>query len=294
MKLGTNDIQDLKLGSTNINKVMLGGALVWERGGADDFEIRFTPKLDNISLYIEGYNLKLDGVSIPNGDGVYSVVAHQESVLTGRAVTEVGFNYTHYMSEATLVAVSPELTSLRGLFLHQQELLKFYVSDPSITANITEAALMFVGTSLLNHVDLFDTSNVADASNMFETTGLEEIPDFDLTNVSSIGRFIAASKVKHISLYLPKATTLYSLAENCPDLEYVGSLDAPIADNVTDIFSKCPSLVCIKYINYPNITQGDGAYYYSPLIVAPAPTGTPVRLNDDAIPGVWTNPDPCP
>jgi hypothetical protein len=36
MKLGTNDITDLKIGITEINEVRLGSVLVWERGGGVD------------------------------------------------------------------------------------------------------------------------------------------------------------------------------------------------------------------------------------------------------------------
>jgi hypothetical protein len=111
------------------------------------------------------------------------------------------------------------------------------------------------------------------SSNWSYCSKLTSFPQIDISNVTSISTNWA---------YCSSLTTF-------PELDY---------SNITNLHNTwyaCNKLECMSgTLDFRNVTNNINTFIYCSNLINPASTGTTVRDGDDALSGIWTNPDTCP
>lgn len=118
--------------------------------------------------------------------------------------------------------------------------------------------------------EVFDFSNVTDASYMFEGTPIKSVPPIPQDKITDIYRcFIGCPNLTDLELNLPACTRSDTLTSNCTSLKSV-SLNAPLAGSLYISFWNNPILSDIKSISAPKAYRADWAFSKNPsLIVFP-------------------------
>lgn len=106
--------------------------------------------------------------------------------------------------------------------------------------------------------EIFDFSNVTDASHLFFHSNIKSapnIPEDNITLASSI--FSYCNNIETIELYLPECTDIVEFAFGSNSLKSA-SISCPKVSSLYRIFSECKILTDIKLFSFPNATT---AYY---------------------------------
>ena len=108
--------------------------------------------------------------------------------------------------------------------------------------------------------EVFDFSNVTDASYMFEGTPIKSVPPIPQDKITNIYRcFISCPNLTDLELNLPVCTRLDILTSNCTSLKSI-SLNAPIAKSLYISFWRNPALSEIKFLSAPKATDASFAF----------------------------------
>lgn len=115
--------------------------------------------------------------------------------------------------------------------------------------------------------EVFDFSNVTDASYMFEGAHIKSVPPIPQDKITNIYRcFLGCPDLTDLELNLPACTMLESLTCNCTSLKSV-SLNAPIAKSLYISFWNNPILSDIKFISAPRAIRADWAFSKNPSLI---------------------------
>lgn len=115
--------------------------------------------------------------------------------------------------------------------------------------------------------EIFDLSNVTDASYMFEGTPIKSVPPIPQDKITDIYRcFIGCPDLTDLELDLPVCTRVDTLTSNCTSLKSV-SLNAPMVVSLYISFWKNPILSDIKFISAPRANRADWAFSKNPSLI---------------------------
>lgn len=115
--------------------------------------------------------------------------------------------------------------------------------------------------------EIFDLSNVTDASYMFEGTPIKSVPPIPQDKITDIYRcFIDCPDLTDLELDLPVCTRVDTLTSNCTSLKSV-SLNAPMVVSLYISFWKNPILSDIKFISAPRAKRADWAFSKNPSLI---------------------------
>lgn len=106
--------------------------------------------------------------------------------------------------------------------------------------------------------EIFDFSNVTDASNLFFYSNIKSAPNIPEDNITSASRiFSHCNNIETIELYLPECTDIIEFAFGSNSLKSA-SISCPKVSSLYRIFSECKILTDIKLFSFPNATT---SYY---------------------------------
>lgn len=115
--------------------------------------------------------------------------------------------------------------------------------------------------------EIFDLSNVTDASYMFEGTPIKSVPPIPQDKITDIYRcFIGCPDLTDLELDLPVCTRVDTLTSNCTSLKSV-SLNAPMVVSLYISFWNNPILSDIKFISAPRANRADWAFSKNPSLI---------------------------
>lgn len=115
--------------------------------------------------------------------------------------------------------------------------------------------------------EIFDFSNVTDASYMFEGTPIKSVPPIPQDKITDIYYcFIGCPNLTDLELDLPVCTRLDTLTSNCISLKSV-SLNAPMCNSLYISFWNNPILSDIKFISAPRASRADWAFSKNPSLI---------------------------
>lgn len=115
--------------------------------------------------------------------------------------------------------------------------------------------------------EIFDLSNVTDASYMFEGTPIKSVPPIPQDKITNIYRcFIGCPDLTDLELDLPVCTRVDTLTSNCTSLKSV-SLNAPMVESLYISFWRNPILSDIKFISAPRANRADWAFSKNPSLI---------------------------
>ena len=291
-----NNAQDMQLGTTPIQKVILGGSTVWERVVSSGLDLTFTPTNSFIEVYAEGTGFECNGV--PFVQGAVPVNPGVENIITASGATFFSFVDTYPITQLHIEAIPQTITEMSYLVDGQATLTSVTVSSPEITAHVITLESGFKGCEILAVIPQLNTSAVQTFEDVFSgCDALVVIPDWDFSNALNMEGFArGCSTLTHVeSLDTPLCLT-YNLAfRECTALVSIGFMDTSSVEIMSDTFMACGALACIgNTVDYTNVTDGVDCFDGCISLISPPSTGSPVRSGNTATPGVWVNPETCP
>jgi len=164
------------------------------------------------------------------------------------------------------------------------------------TSNITQLYFTWAGCISLNSFPLIDTSNVTGTFQTWAACGFSTFPLIDTSKVSS---FVSTwSQCGNLTSFPPintsNAITINYAWLFCDSIVKFPEINTINATNVGGAWSGCTSLECISgTIDFTSATNLNGTFGGCVSLVSPPPSGTTVRDGDNALSGMWTNPDTC-
>ena len=141
---------------------------------------------------------------------------------------------------------------------------------PNKKIDVAAEGIKFAHSTFEEVPEVFDLSNVTDASYMFEGALIKSVPPIPQDKITNIYRcFFGCPDLTDLELNLPVCTKLETLAYNCASLKSV-RLNAPIAESLHVSFWDNPILSDIKSISAPKADQANWAFFKnSSLILFP-------------------------
>lgn len=141
---------------------------------------------------------------------------------------------------------------------------------PNKKIDVAAEGIKFAHSTFEEVPEVFDLSNVTDASYMFEGALIKSVPPIPQDKITNIYRcFFGCPDLTDLELNLPVCTKLETLAYNCASLKSV-RLNAPIAKSLHVSFWDNPILSDIKSISAPKADQANWAFFKnSSLILFP-------------------------
>lgn len=138
---------------------------------------------------------------------------------------------------------------------------------PQQKIDVAAEGIKFAYSTFEEVPEVFDLSNVTDASYMFEGTPIKSVPPIPQDKITNIYRcFIGCPDLTDLELNLPACTRLDILTSDCTSLKSV-RLNAPIAESLYISFWKNPILSDIKSISAPKVNQANWAFSKNPSLI---------------------------
>jgi hypothetical protein len=213
------------------------------------------------------------------------------------------------------------ITSLDESFNELENLENFYC-EKNVTYNIKSMNSTWKDCKSLTTFPLIDTTNVTSMNNTWDgCSSLISFPLIDTSNVRymsytwsgciNISTFpqINTSNVIDISYTWNGCMSFSSFPQidtsnvltfegtwmSCTSLVNFPSIDTSNVINLTSAWENCYNLYCISgTIDLSSLNNGDNTFRDCTNLLQPPPSGTTIRDNDNALPGIWTNPNTCP
>ncbi len=202
------------------------------------------------------------------------------------------------------------VTSTERMFYYCTTLINM----PSINTSdkLISTSRMFQSTSNLESVEVFDTSNVTDMSNMFYSTKIIKVPLIDTSSVENMSSFVwlctdlttfptldfsnvinmkgtfnSCTNLTTIgNLDTSKVTDMTNMCKDCTNLTTIGNLDTSKVTTMNSMFSGCTSLTSIPLLDtssLPDTSQSTTSMLYNCTSL------TSVKINDTRVPSAYTN-----
>lgn len=138
---------------------------------------------------------------------------------------------------------------------------------PVTKIDVAAEGIKFAYSTFEEGPEVFDFSNVTDASYMFEGTPIKSVPPIPQDKITNIYRcFLGCPDLTDLELNLPACTRLDTLASNCASLKSV-RLNAPIAESLYISFWNNPIFSDIKSISAPKANRADWAFSKNPSLI---------------------------
>ena len=138
---------------------------------------------------------------------------------------------------------------------------------PVTKIDVAAEGIKFAYSTFEEVPEVFDFSNVTDASHMFEGTPIKSVPPIPQDKITNICRcFLGCPDLTDLELNLPACTRLDTLTSNCASLKSV-RLNAPIAESLYISFWNNPILSDIKSISAPKANRADWAFSKNPSLI---------------------------
>ena len=138
---------------------------------------------------------------------------------------------------------------------------------PVTKIDVAAEGIKFAYSTFEEVPEVFDFSNVTDASYMFEGTPIKSVPPIPQDKITNIYRcFLGCPDLTDLELNLPACTRLETLTSNCASLKSV-RLNAPIAESLYISFWNNPILSDIKSISAPKANRADWAFSKNPSLI---------------------------
>lgn len=138
---------------------------------------------------------------------------------------------------------------------------------PNKKIDVAAEGIKFAYSTFEEVPEVFDLSNVTDASYMFEGTPIKSVPPIPQNKITNIYRcFVGCPDLTDLELDLPVCTRVDTLTSNCTSLKSV-SLNAPMVVSLYISFWKNPILSDIKSISAPKANQADWAFSKNPSLI---------------------------
>jgi len=241
MKVGTLCLEDVRVGTQKVQKIMEGTEQIYPSTGTlyAEFTMADTSKLFHVNTNdfemhqncaAQYSSDNVNWTTVPGGDtGVtvsgslkWYVRQHPEGVKC----TYIGFGTSEFNEVNQFI--SDSITVMNYTFGGCKEITTVPMFD---TSNVTRMQGMFNGCIKLDTVPLFDTSKVYDMSVMFSDCDvLTSIPLFNTVNV----------------------TGMQDMMYKCPLLTSFPLLNTINVEDMTALFKGCTSLVNIPALNTSN------------------------------------------
>lgn len=199
--------------------------------------------------------------------------------------------YFKYRSDSWL---SLELTNI-GKIVTLQESFKDLASmeDFKCTADISLVTYLYsawAGCSSLTSFPLINTSSVIQFNGAWN--GCSSITSFPLINTSNGVNFDGSwfeclNLTSFPILNMSKGEIFYTTWLGCLNITSFPAINMNNGTDFNGTWYDCSKLVTIDALDFSSLTTGMSAFALCPSLISPLPTGTAVRLNDDAINGIW-------
>ena len=154
------------------------------------------------------------------------------------------FNYSAALIYLNIGASTTGPTNANGIALACSSLVYFSMSS-TVSASITDMALMFSDCFALQSVSSFNTAAVTNMSSMFyRCYSLQSVPAFNtaaVTNMNSM--FYGCSSLRSAPSFNTAAVTnMSSMFYGCSSLQTVPPYDAPLTTDMSGMFYQCWAL----------------------------------------------------
>ena len=225
------------------------------------FEMRVLPIIAPIYVEMLGDNLLANGITVTAGTRfAVSCTVGVEVVVTGDNVTECTFwsnsNNRPSISGAHIEKLSPEMTSMSGMFMSQGSLDTFTVSSESVTSGITDLSHAWSRCYKILDFPAIDTSSVTEMTNTWYRC--EGLTSFPLINTSSLLSAVYAwGGCRKLTSFPPLEFPLVTDASNtwsgCMALKEFPVINFPKATKMISTWSGCTSLTSFPLIEAPKV-----------------------------------------
>lgn len=256
MKIGTTDVAALSMGSTDINKVMLGTSLVWERS---------SDTADIVVVFETGATqMNFDNSSWSYDDGTNS------GSYTGAQKVTIAPN------------VDVEITISKG----SSDSFTFYKSgDLTVNAKITKITVNDIGSI---------TTLSSSFRSVTGMTSFIYNADFSGVTTFYYAFFDCDEMVTFPLMDTSGATIFFAMFAYCAELTNLPALDFSNGTDLRQIFAYCSALVCFDELDFSSGINLASTFYGCTSLTQPAATGTSVRATNNALAGTWSNSGACP
>lgn len=146
------------------------------------------------------------------------------------------------------------VTTLSSCFSSCSQLLTLPQLD---TSSCTNFASMFQNCSVIDHIPPMNVTSATSLSNTFNACqDLKNNPISDYTGITNFNATFKNTGIKVFEAVLPNATNLYTMFQNCANLE-VASLTVPNGQltNIGYLFSGCNQIKEIKPFDTSAVTE---------------------------------------
>ena len=118
----------------------------------------------------------------------------------------------------------------------------------------TNASQMFYNCDKLRKIPMMNTSNVLNATSMFASSGIIELPDLDFSNCTNMNSMFHASDIQRLpeSFNTSSCTNMYRMFYQCYNLQELPSIDTSLNTNFNWLFgyTKVKSLPVIDFSSH--------------------------------------------
>jgi surface protein len=147
---------------------------------------------------------------------------------------------------------TPNIPNMNGMFGNCQSLIE--IPKDFDASSCTDASYMFYNTISLRRIPNINTSNVLNATQMFNGSGILELPDLDFSNCTNMNSMFNRSKIQRLpeSFNTSSCTNMYRMFYQCYDLVEIPSIDTSKNTNFNNMFgySKVKSLPVIDFSSH--------------------------------------------
>lgn len=274
IKLGTNDISKMMLGSTSVDRAYLGHDLVFPDNQLGDTIITAIPlnNVTNINIDLWGgcaYSFD-SGATFTFGAGHPLNISGTLSgsfivkriVPDSDPIIKISFENKNFFEEITIDDSLGTITTADRMFYSCGDLVTANVINMN-TSNITTMGGMFYRCFSLTSLDVsnFNTSNVTNMETMFfSCTGLTslDVSNFDTSNVTTMGTMFrdcyGLTSLDVSTFNTSNVNDMSSMFNRCFGLTSldVSSFNTPLVTTMHSMFIDCSALTSLDLSSFGN------------------------------------------
>ena len=234
-------------------------------------------------------NVFLDAEGFPNKELVLYGIFNEDTdtienieIVNSSHISDFTFVFANMKYLKTVSVDTSGATSMENMFAKSA-----IVNAPVLeTSNVTSTKFMFFGCSNLEHIPLYDFSNV---TNMYGTfgghprgcTNLTAIPQLDTHNVTDMQYcFQNCTSLTTIpQLDTSNVTNMSSMFQGCTNLTTIPQLDTSNVTNMISCFSGCTKLKSIPLLDFSKVEGVVDFYQCTSLTDVGGFTGLKVNID---------------
>ena len=282
MKFGLADIDNLKAGLGQVDRVYRGAALTWENipwvpDGPDfivttnggDFRLQAGANEDTLISEMTAVNGTIEKVNsiewtiVPDSAGtdveVYVVMASPgtktnfkfSSLSSYQGATGVIFNAYQCNDMHNFLSALDNVTTLTATNTDSVDdmsaMLQDAISMTSLTLgntdNVLDVSYMFIRSGMVNIGDLNFPSATAAPYMFYDALSLSSVGNINIPSATAFDRAFKGSAIQSIGVITSTLCRNFtSMAENCSGLTCIKGIDTTSQTGTTDMFTGCTSL----------------------------------------------------